>query len=229
MSWCDGQMVQSGVKHRAERASQNPGHEIPISGIILAGGDSRRMGRDKAFLELGGRPLIEIVIERVRAVAAEVIVVTNTPQRYAHLATRLVRDIYPGVGTLGGIHAGLTAATYDHGLVVGCDMPFLNPSLLAYLASLALHYDAVVPQVDGFFEPLHAIYSRSCLPLIEAQIPTRQRQAFSFYRRARVRYVERKEIARFDPELLSLRNANTPEEWQRVEREFVLCGERLAV
>ena len=198
-------------------------HEITISGIVLAGGKSRRMGRDKAFLALGGRSLIEIVLERVRAVAAEVIVVTNTPQWYAHLAARLVTDIYPGVGALGGIHAGLTAARHDCALVVGCDMPFLNPSLLAYLASLAPHYDAVVPQVDGMFEPLHAIYSHSCLPLIEAQMSTTQRQAFSFYPLARVRYVERKELARFDPELLSLRNANTPQEWQRVEREFGLC------
>ena len=187
------------------------------------------MGCDKAFLALGGRPLIEIVIERVRAVAAEVIVVTNTPLRYAHLATRLVRDIYPGVETLGGIHAGLMAARHDHALVVGCDMPFLNPSLLIYLASLAPHYDAVVPRVDGLFEPLHAIYSHSCLPLIEAQISTRQWQAFSFYPQAQVRYVQREEIARFDPELLSLRNVNTPEEWHTVEREFVLSGECPAV
>jgi molybdopterin-guanine dinucleotide biosynthesis protein A len=197
-------------------------HETAMSGIILAGGKSRRMGRDKAFLALGGQSLIEIVIERVRAVAVEVIVVTNTPLRYAHLSTRLVRDIYPGVGTLGGMHAGLTAARHDHALVVGCDMPFLNPSLLTYLASLAPHFDAVVPQVDGLFEPLHAIYARSCLPLIEEQISTGQWQAFSFYPQAQVRYVDKGEIARFDPELLSLRNANTPEEWQRVEREFVV-------
>ena len=201
-------------------------HETEISGIILAGGKSRRMGRDKAFLELGGRSLIEIVIERVQAVAAEVIIVTNAPQRYAHLGARLVCDVYRGVGTLGGIHAGLTAATYDHALVVGCDMPFLNPSLLAHLASLAPQYDAVVPRVDGLFEPLHAVYAHSCLPLIKAQISTRQWQAFSFYPQARVRYVSREEIARFDPELLSLRNANTPAEWRKVEREFPCSADR---
>ena len=105
-----------------------------ISGIVLAGGASRRMGRDKAFLELDGQSLIEIVLERVRAV------VTNTPQRYAHLAARLVGDIHPGIGDLGGIHSGLTAATHDHALIVGCDMPFLNPPLLEYLVSLAPPY-----------------------------------------------------------------------------------------
>lgn len=92
--------------------------------------------------------------------------------------------------------------------------------LLAYLASLAPHYDVVVPRVDGRLEPLHAIYSRSCLPLIEAEIGAGRWQAFSFYPRTRVRYVERDEIISFDPELLSLRNVNTPEDWQEVEREF---------
>jgi molybdopterin-guanine dinucleotide biosynthesis protein A len=197
-------------------------NETGISGIILAGGKSRRMGHDKAFLELGGRSLIEIVLERIRAVAAEIIVVTNTPQRYAHLAARLVSDIYPGVGTLGGIHAGLTAATCDRALVVGCDMPFLNPPLLAYQASLAAHYDVVVPRMDGLLEPLHAVYSRACLPLIEAKINAGQWQAFSFYPQVRVRHVERDEMAHFDPELLSLWNVNTPEDWQRVVQEYAV-------
>lgn len=180
------------------------------------------MGRDKAFLQLNGRSLIEIVLERVRAVAAEVIVATNTPEQYADLATRLVGDIHLGVGALGGIHSGLTAAAYEHALIVGCDMPFLNPPLLEYLISLAPRYDVVVPCVDELLEPLHAVYSRSCLPLIETQISARRWQAFSFYPRAHVRYVERGEIAHFDPELLSLRNANTPEDWQKVQQEFAI-------
>jgi molybdopterin-guanine dinucleotide biosynthesis protein A len=180
------------------------------------------MGRDKAFLELDGRPMIEIVLDRIRGVAAETVVVTNTPQHYAHLAARLVGDVHSGVGVLGGIHGGLTAAKYDHALIVGCDMPFLNPLLLEYLISLAPRYDVVVPCIDDLLEPLHAIYSRSCLPLIETQIRAGRWQAFSFYPRAHVRYVERDEIAHFDPELLSLQNANTPEDWQKVEREFAI-------
>jgi molybdopterin-guanine dinucleotide biosynthesis protein A len=190
--------------------------------VVLAGGASRRMGCNKAFLELGGRPLIEIVIEQVQTVAVEVIVVSNTPQRYAHLAARVVSDIYPGVGVLGGIHAGLMTATCDHALIVGCDMPFLNPSLLEYLASLAPRYNVVVPCVDNLLEPLHAIYSRSCLPLIETEIGEGRWQAFSFYPRARVRYVEGNEITHFDPEFLSLRNINTPEAWQEAKRKFAV-------
>jgi molybdopterin-guanine dinucleotide biosynthesis protein A len=180
------------------------------------------MGRDKAFLELNGRSLIEIVLERIRTVAAEAIVVTNIPEQYAHLAARLVGDIHPGVGVLGGMHSGLTAAKYEHALIVGCDMPFLNLSLLEYLVSLAPRYDVVVPCVDDLLEPLHAVYSHSCLPLIETQISAGRWQAFSFYPQARVRYVERDVITHFDPELLSLRNVNTPQDWQKVEREFAI-------
>jgi len=191
-----------------------------ISGVVLAGGVSRRMGRDKAFLELDGKPLIEIVLDQIRAVTTEVIVVTNALDQYAHLPARLVSDIHSGVGVLGGIHSGLTAAMYEHALIVGCDMPFLNPHLLEYLISLAPRYDIVVPRLDDLLEPLHAIYSRSSLPLIETQISAGRWQAFSFYPQAHVRYVDRDEITHFDPELLSLQNANTPDDWQNVVREF---------
>lgn len=191
-----------------------------IGGIILAGGKSRRMGRDKAFLELGGRPLIEIVLDRVQDVAAQPIIVTNTPERYCHLGARVVADILPGVGTLGGIHAGLTASRYHQALVVACDMPWLNPPLLRYMASLSPSYEAVVPLVCGYYEPLHAVYSRDCLQHIEAELATGRREAFSFYPRANVRYVLSEEMVRFDPELRCLKNANTPAEWREVEAEF---------
>jgi len=196
-----------------------------ISGVVLAGGASRRMGRDKAFLELGGRPMIEIVLDRIRGVVAETVVVTNTPQQYTHLAARLVGDIHSGVGVLGGIHGGLTAAKHDHALIVGCDMPFLNSQLLEYLISLSPRYDVVVPCIDDLLEPLHAIYSRSCLPLIETQIRAGRWQAFSFYPQAHVRYVRLDEITHFDPELLSLQNANTPEDWQKAKREFAISDQ----
>ncbi len=202
------------------RKPESEAHEARISGVVLAGGKSQRMGRDKAFLSLGGRPLIETVLGSVRAVAAEVIIVTNTPQRYAYLGARLVSDIHPGVGVLGGIHSGLTAATYGRALVVGCDMPFLNRALLRHMASMAAQYDVVVPCVDDLLEPPHAIYSRSCLPLIEREIDAGTWLAFSFYPRARVRYLERDEIAHLDPELLSLRNVNTPEDWHEAQRSF---------
>ena len=191
-----------------------------ISGIILAGGKSRRMGRDKAFLELGTKPLIRIVLEAIHTVVHEVFIVTNDPEHYTCFDVRLVEDIYHGLGKLGGIHAGLVAATYDRALVVACDMPCLNPDLLRYLASLSPYYDAVVPRVDGLREPLHAIYSRSCLGAIQAEIDAGRREAYSFHSRVNTRYVEREELQRFDPSLLSLWNVNTPEDWQRAKTEY---------
>ena len=219
MSPSEGDAGSATFRPRGPKVNPPP-PQTSVSGIILAGGKSRRMGQEKAFLTLGGRPLIEIVLERIRAVADEVIVVTNSPQRYAHLEAKLAGDVFRGVGVLGGMHAGLTAARFDYSLVVACDMPFLNSSLLAFLASLASDHDIVVPRVDGLLEPLHAVYCRSCISLIENKIAKGQRKAYSFYPQVNVRHVERHEIARIDPGLLSLWNANTPEDWHRTKHEY---------
>jgi molybdopterin-guanine dinucleotide biosynthesis protein A len=109
-----------------------------LTGLILAGGKSRRMGgRNKAFLELDGRPLIEIVIERMQSVCGEVVIVAGDPGPYAGLGVPVIEDRFRGVGVLGGMHAGLEAASHELALVVGCDMPFLNPGLLRAFAAWA--------------------------------------------------------------------------------------------
>lgn len=187
-----------------------------VTGIVLAGGASRRMGRDKALLELKGRPLIAVVADRLRAVADEVVLVADDSRPYASFVDRCVPDVFPGVGTLGGIHAGLRAAGHDLALVVSCDMPFLDPALLSWFAASAQGADLLVLKRRGWVEPLHAVYHRRCLPAIEAVIQAGQRQAFAFYDRVRVRYVTPTEIAHLDPELRSFRNVNTPQEWNRV-------------
>ncbi len=116
---------------------------LPVTGVVLAGGASRRMGRDKAFLDLGGRPLIAHVLERMAEVCAETLIEANDRSRYADLGARVVPDIFPGVGVLGGLHAGLAAAQHDLILAVGCDMPFLNPDLLRAFVAWAEGYDVV--------------------------------------------------------------------------------------
>jgi molybdopterin-guanine dinucleotide biosynthesis protein A len=200
-----------------------------VSGVILAGGASRRMGQDKAFLEVGGQPLIAIVAERLRAVTSEVIVAANDTARYAAFGDRCVPDVYPGVGTLGGIHAGLRAAAHDLVLVVACDMPFLNPDLLAWFVDTAGktngggRADLIVLKHEDGVEPLHAVYRRSCLPAIEATIRTGERCAFAFYDQIVVRYVSPAEIATLDPTLRSFRNLNTPDQWHEV---LVQVGKR---
>jgi molybdopterin-guanine dinucleotide biosynthesis protein A len=185
-----------------------------ISGAILAGGNSRRMGRDKALLELGGRPMIALVAERLREVAAELIIASGDSQAYAPFADRCVQDRYTGVGTLGGIHAALVGAAFDRVLVVGCDMPFLNPTVLSWFVEASADADVVILRHEKGVEPLHALYRRSCLPAIEASIESGQRRVVSFFDAVRVRYVEPGEIAHLDPDLASFGNINTQEEWR---------------
>jgi molybdopterin-guanine dinucleotide biosynthesis protein A len=185
-----------------------------VTGIILAGGASRRMGQDKALLELDGQPLISIVAGRLRAVAGQVLVVADNGHRYAPFADGCVPDVFPGVGTLGGIHAGLKAAANELTLVVGCDMPFLDPDVLAWFVEAAEGADLVVLKHEKGLEPLHAVYRKSCLPAVEATILSGERCAFAFYDRIRVRYVAPSEIASLDPDLRSFRNLNTPGEWR---------------
>jgi molybdenum cofactor guanylyltransferase len=191
------------------------------TGIILAGGASRRMGGlNKAFLELDGRPLIETIIERVRSVCAEVLIVAGDTRPYAGLDVPLVEDRFRGVGVLGGLHAGLAAASHDLALVVGCDMPFLNPDLLRAFAEWADGFDVSILRQGKQVEPLHAAYRRTCLPAIEAAIRAGERRIVSFFPHVRVRYVTPAEIASVDSDLRSFRNVNTPEEWEAVKKEW---------
>lgn len=190
-----------------------------VTGVILAGGASRRMGRDKGLLEYHGRPLLAVIAARLRVVADEVIVVANRSDSYEAFADRCIADVYPGVGTLGGIHAGLLAARHERAIVVGCDMPFLNPALLAWFVDAAEGADLVVLRHAKGVEPLHAVYHKRCLPAIEGTIRRGERCAFAFYDEIRVRYVAPVEIAALDPELRSFRNVNTPAQWQNALRE----------
>jgi len=193
---------------------------LPVTGVVLAGGASRRMGRDKAFLDLGGRPLIAHVLERMGEVCAETLIVANDIPRYAGLGVRVVPDVFPGVGVLGGLHAGLAAAQHDLILAVGCDMPFLNPALLRAFVAWAEGYDVVALRRGEQVETLHATYRRTCLGPMEEAIRSGQRRIISFFPQVRVRYVAPEDIFPLDPDLRSFRNVNTPEEWAALQQEL---------
>lgn len=186
-----------------------------VSGVILAGGTSRRMGQDKAFLTLVDQPLIAVIATRLRTLAYEVLVVADDTQRYGPFADRCVPDVYSGIGTLGGIHAGLLAAEHELALVVGCDMPFLNPDVLAWLVDAAAGVDLVVLKHELGVEPLHAVYRKSCLPAVEAAIRSGERCAFSFHDQIHVRYVNPAEIPCLRLGLGSFYNVNTPDQWRK--------------
>jgi molybdopterin-guanine dinucleotide biosynthesis protein A len=189
-----------------------------ISVAVLAGGQSRRMGQDKAWLPVGGRPVVERVVERVAPLSDDVLLVAPTHDLYRHLSARLVGDVYPGRGSLGGIYTALHAARYDHCLVVACDMPFLNADLLRYLAGLSAGYDVVIPRVEERPETLHAVYGQRCLEPIQRRLLAGQLKIVGFFDEVRVRYVERDDVARFDPEFRSFMNMNTPADWERLQQ-----------
>jgi molybdenum cofactor guanylyltransferase len=197
-----------------------------VSGVILAGGSSLRLGQAKALIDVGGETLIERVARRLALVVEHIVLVTNDPERYAFLGLPVVSDVYPDVGTLGGLHAGLAAIETAYGLVVGCDMPFLNPALLHHMISLHTGCDVVMPRVGRYREPLHAIYARTLATQLARAIEAGQRRIMHARGDARVCYVERQEIVRYDPDLLSFFNVNEPRDVERMRT--LLAREDLA-
>lgn len=192
---------------------------VPVlSAVILAGGQSCRMGQDKHKLRLGKQSLLASAIETLGALSNDVIVVTSPNKRLAGLArARVLKDVIAGGGALSGLHAGLSAARHEYALVVACDMPFLNIYLLRYMAVLTQGYDAIVPFWRNEAEPLHAIYSRACLPAIESLLKRSGGRIVDFYPQVNVRYVGPDEIGLFDPQGLSFFNINTPQDWERAQ------------
>lgn len=185
----------------------------PISAIVLAGGKSRRLGVDKALLALrNGQSLLVSAVKTVGKVAAEVIVVANDKGYGDDIEARLVPDVYPGKGSLGGIYSGLLSSAYARSLVVACDMPFLNDRLLAYMVSLPRDYDVLIPRLGDALEPLHAVYSKECLPYMRELLAHDHLKIIDFFDQVRVRYVDAAEIDVFDPDHLSFFNVNTPEQ-----------------
>jgi molybdopterin-guanine dinucleotide biosynthesis protein A len=184
--------------------------------IILAGGKSSRMGEDKALMRFGDRPLLHRVVDELRPHFEDLVLVTNQVERHMDLPDiRIVTDVHPGEGPLGGIFAGLLASRGRHNLVVGCDMPFLNHLLLDYLWSLRTWGDVVVPITHEALAPICAVYDRQVLPTINEALEAGERRVMGLYPRLKVHYVREDELLPYDPELRSLENLNTPEDYRR--------------
>ena len=181
--------------------------------VILAGGASRRMGRDKAFLNVGQATLIERVLQAAREVSDEILIIANQHDAYAHLGVPIYPDIEPGRGPLMGLYSGLKAATRELVVLLACDMPFLSPALIRHLLSLTPNVDVVIPRGRKGLHPLHAVYRRStCLPATAAALARGERRMVAFFDAVRVREVEERSLRSFDPLGLALTNVNTPED-----------------
>lgn len=192
----------------------------PVSGVILAGGQSRRMGENKALMSLGGRRLIDRVVGALREVFDDLLMVTNSPEVYADVGVPMVGDVLLGKGSLGGIYSAIYHVTTPYCFVVACDMPFLNAALIRYLVAQRVGYDVVIPDVHGDMQPLHAVYGKACLQPIRRRLEADRLKIIGFLPDVRVRTVTADDLRHVDPALQAFRNLNTPEEFQDTVRQL---------
>jgi FdhD protein len=189
-----------------------------LAGIILSGGENSRMGRNKAFLTYRGRMFLWIVIEALTPLFREIILVTREPDRYCGFPVRTVADLFPERGPLTGIFSGLSASEDQKNFCVGCDMPMIKTSLVQYMMNISGGVDAILPSMQSEeslrIEPLHAVYDKGCLPVMERHLRDGKRSLYELVRSLNVRYLSVREMAHLDPDLKSFRNINTPEEYQ---------------
>ncbi len=194
---------------------------MDISCIILAGGRSKRFGHDKILERIGNTSLLEKVISLIDPISKEIIIVTAKERTLTRIAknikVKIVNDIFPGQGSLGGIYTGLVKSDSFYNLVVAADMPFLNESLLRYMIKVADGYDFILPRVNKLYEPLHAIYSKNCINPINSILGQDKKVIIELFNYVKVKFIEAEEIDRFDPKHLSFFNINTIEDMEKAK------------
>ncbi len=182
-----------------------------ITGIILTGGKNTRMGENKAFLEADGIRLIDRTLDLYRRLFDEIILVTNDPLAYLDIdCASIVTDIYKGKGPLAGIYTGVHYAKNTYSFVSACDMPFLNQAFIEYLMNRTDKHDIIVPRLAEGFQPLHALYSRACLPAMKKLLVADRLKVTGFYRDMRVLEIDEAQILPFNPDGRLFANVNTP-------------------
>jgi len=186
-----------------------------VTGFILLGGKSSRYGSNKAFVEIEGVRLVDRVARVMKSIFHRIVLLTNTPEEYAYLQTPMVEDLIKGFGPMGGIYTGLMTLSDEVGFFVACDMPFLSESLIRHMVDVRDDFDVVVPRMDWMLEPLHALYSKKCLPVIRETIRQDQHQILKCFAELRVRFVDEEELRLWDPELRSFFNINKPQDLPR--------------
>ncbi|MBC7475151.1 MAG: molybdenum cofactor guanylyltransferase [Candidatus Sericytochromatia bacterium] len=179
--------------------------------IILAGGESTRIGENKALLDFNGKPLISYMIEKLREINPEIIIVSSQPQDYDFLENvHLIEDKYPDKKTvLQALYSGLLESKENDNFVCACDMPYLNINLIKYLFSLKSEFDVVIPIVEYGPVILHTIYSKSCLPVIEAHLERNSKSVKKIFRDLNVKYVPTEALQSEDSKLKSFFHIKT--------------------
>lgn len=190
-----------------------------LSVVVQAGGQSSRMGRDKALVPLAGVPMIQHVLARLTGLGDETLITSNNSDELRFLNLPVVADEEPGAGALWGLHTALSAAQGDSVLIVACDMPFINRLLLEHLVQLASKGDVVVPRWNDRYQTMQTVYARKkCLKAVEDSLERGDRRMISFYPQVKVRIVPPEEVTEFDPTGRSFFNVNTPEDLIEAER-----------
>jgi molybdopterin-guanine dinucleotide biosynthesis protein A len=187
------------------------------SGVILAGGlSSRYSGENKAFLDIGGRRIIDAIYEVFLSLFNEIIIVTNSPADYLDFNADIVTDIFPVRSSLTGIHAGLFYASHPFVFVTACDSPFIRKELVELVLSrIEPHISVIIPETHNGMEPLFAVYSKTCLPAMEQHIKDDKLKIQRMFHRFKVKKITESVIREKDPELISFFNINTVEDWKR--------------
>jgi molybdenum cofactor guanylyltransferase len=198
--------------------------KLSLSAVILAGGDSKRMGTNKALLRLEGKNLIDHVFYKLNDIFSEIIIVTDRPDEFAYLPARLTGDIFvqEEKNALRGIHAGLTVCANQSAFVSGCDMPFLSLPLIKYMSGFALDFDAVVPRVGDYNQPLFAFYNKTALNLITTRLENKKFKIVDLYPELKTKEIDEETIRVYDPHFLSFSNINTKEDFNRVQKQYGL-------
>jgi molybdopterin-guanine dinucleotide biosynthesis protein A len=184
-----------------------------VTGVILAGGQSRRMGSNKALLPYRGGRFIESIYQTMTALFTEVLLVTNTPEQHQFLPCPKVADIYQGMGALAGLHAGLYHSRSDQIFAVACDMPYLNTDAIRALLARRHQAAVIIPVSDRGPEPLHAVYSKACLAPMEQSLTSGKARIVSFFPLVNVHTITREHVATIDRDFSSFCNINTPAEY----------------
>ena len=188
--------------------------EIEVTGVLLAGGNSRRMGEDKRYLVVGKQTLLERGLGVLRSIFQEVLVVIGRDSPPLGVDARVVQDLVPDCGSLGGLYTGLTQATTPCIFLVACDMPFLDQVVIGQFTSRRATADIVMAKLGTRLHPMHALYGKRCLPALEQMIQARQLkiQELVSHESLRVQYVTEADLLTIDPSGRSFQNVNTPED-----------------
>lgn len=199
-----------------------------MAGVILAGGNATRMGGEsKGLISIVGLPIIQVAASVLKRVFHEVWIVTNNPDEHAFLGLPMTQDVHRKCGSLGGLHAGLAACPAPHAFVMGCDMPFPSEAAIRLTASYASEArDVIIPRIGGHLEPLHAVYSKRCLPYVEALIHQSEFKILKLFHQIHLYEIPEAEFTRVDPLLRFTINVNTPED---VRKARLLAAEDVKV